>query len=168
MTTDTKLCPRPGDTPPPSNPISFSAADNRRGVPQRSDPAKTPLVVFLDDEEEILAALRRLLANEPYELLTTESPRQALQWIREKDVHLMVSDQVMPEMFGTNFLKQVRACSPETVCAILTAYPEGGQLLQGLDQGDFSMITKPWDGEELKANLRTLLSRSRAGSGPTR
>jgi DNA-binding NtrC family response regulator len=163
MTTsvEPEFCPEPCESPTRSRNTTFATTADKTGMPEPLDSAKKHLVLFVDDESEILASVRRLLVQEPYELLTTERPHQALQWVQEKDVSLIISDQVMPEMLGTDLLKQVRTCSPKTLCAILTGYPEGGKLLLGLNQGNFSIIAKPWDLEDLKGTIRTLLSRSR-------
>lgn len=118
---------------------------------------KKHIVLLVDDEPEILASLRRLLVNEPYEILTTEKPEQALEWIKAKVVSLVVSDQVMPGMLGVAFLDEVRKRSPATQCAILTDYPEGGQLLRRVSQEPLCVISKPWDGDELKRTIRKLL-----------
>ena len=127
------------------------------GLPEPLGTAKKHLVVFVDDEPKILASVMRLLATEPYELLTTGSPRQALQWVEERIVSLIISDQVMPEQLGIELLEEVRACSPKTMCAILTAYPEGGRLLRSVSQTDLCVIAKPWDDENLKRTIRKLL-----------
>ncbi len=114
------------------------------------------IVLFVDDEVEILDSIRTLLSEEPYELLTTETPAQALRWIRERVVSLVISDQVMPEDLGTDFLKEVRTCSPATRCAIVTAYPHGAKLLGALNHEIF-LIPKPLDVENLKLTIRRLL-----------
>jgi len=133
------------------------ASADRMGLSEPLDLAKKHVVLFVDDEPEILASVKMLLADEPYELLTTEKPAQALQWVQEKVVSLIISDQVMPEKLGTELLVQVRASSPATLCAILTAYPEGGKLLRQLSQDKLSIIPKPLDVEDLKRTIRKLL-----------
>lgn len=70
---------------------------------------------------------------------------------------MVISDQDMPDNLGTDFLQQVRAFSPSTRCAILTAYPEGGKPFRGLDQGLFLMIPKPLNIDDLKRTIRELL-----------
>jgi DNA-binding response OmpR family regulator len=133
------------------------ASADLMGLSEPVDLAKKHVVLFVDDEPEILTSLKLLLAEEPYDLLTTDKPAQALQWVQEKVVSLIISDQVMPEKLGTELLVQVRASSPETLCAILTAYPEGGKLLRRLSQDKLSIIPKPLDVEDLKRTIRKLL-----------
>jgi DNA-binding response OmpR family regulator len=126
------------------------------GMPKLLELAKKHIVLFVDDEPEILSSVKVLLADEPYELLTTDKPAQALRWVQEKVVSLIICDQVMPDEIGTEFLEQVRARSSDTQCAILTAYPEGAKLLRALNQGVF-LIPKPFEVEELKRTIRKLL-----------
>jgi DNA-binding NtrC family response regulator len=125
-------------------------------MPEPLDLAKKPVVLYVDDDPKVLVLINALLAEEPYELLTTERAGEALQWVQEKVVSLIISDQVMPGELGTDLLEQVRAVSPTTQCAIVTAYPEGAKLLRALSQGTF-LIPKPLDFESLKRTIRKLL-----------
>ena len=70
------------------------------------------VVVCIDDEPAILASLRRLFRNEPFELLTTEKPDEAMTWVIEKRARVVIADQRMPSMTGLQLLEMVRACSP--------------------------------------------------------
>ena len=65
------------------------------------------VVVCVDDEPAILSALRRSLRAEPYELLTTENPVNVLQWAGTRDVSLVITDQRMPGMAGTELLEEL-------------------------------------------------------------
>src|SRR5262245_24809572 len=80
-------------------------------------------VVLVDDDPAVLRSLRRLLRHEPYDLLSTDRPESALQWIEEGDVSLMVTDQRMPDLCGTELAELVRRKSPGTIRVLLTAYP---------------------------------------------
>lgn len=144
-----------GSDPAPDAAGSPSAVGTE--APGSAKEAKPHLVVLLDDDLEILALLKSLLADEPYEVLTTARPSEAMQWIESKSVNVMVCDQVMPGTYGTQLLQEVRARSPETRCAIFTAYPEGGKLLLNLSQEPLPIIPKPLDIEQLKRSLRALL-----------
>jgi thioredoxin reductase (NADPH) len=125
-------------------------------MPESLESTKKPLVVYLDDDPKVLFLVQSLLAGEPYELLTTEKPWEALQWVGEKTVSLLISDQVMPDHLGTDFVEKVRASSPTTRCAIVTAYPEGEKLLRALKTG-IALIPKPLDFAALKRTILQLL-----------
>lgn len=123
----------------------------------RSDVATRPLVILVDDDPQSLRSTRRILEGEPYTLLTTGSPAEALQWVRENVVQALITEQVIQEKFGTELLKEVRKYSPATKCAIFTKYPEGGRLLSMLGRGDTPVIAKPCEGDKLQRTIRTLL-----------
>lgn len=125
-----------------------------------SDRAEIPVVVCVDDEPAILASLQRLLRKEPYQVLTTEKPEEAMTWILEKKASLVIADQRMPGMSGLDLLQLVRACSPSTVRVMLSGQSDlTGILKRKRIEAIECMLRKPWDGEEVKATLRGLLSR---------
>ena len=116
-----------------------------------------PTVVLVDDDPAILGSLRRLLRHEPYDVRTTSDPRAALDWVRQDDVSLLVLDQRMPEMFGTELAERVRRISPRTVRVMLTAYPGSARVRHGLGEDVQWLVSKPWNDEALKETLRRLL-----------
>jgi response regulator RpfG family c-di-GMP phosphodiesterase len=115
------------------------------------------VVVCVDDEPAILSALRRSLRTEPYELLTTESPESALKWVGTRDVSLIISDQRMPGMEGTELLEEISKRSPSTAKILLTAYPGDTMGAAGLRHWTECMISKPWDNVMLRKTIRQLL-----------
>jgi CheY-like chemotaxis protein len=114
-------------------------------------------VVLVDDEPAVLAALRRALRREPYEVRTTLDPVAALEWIDQGDVSLLVTDQRMPGTCGTELAEQVRRISPRTVCVMLTAYPGSAVVQHGLAEELQWLISKPWNDHALRLTLRRLL-----------
>jgi CheY-like chemotaxis protein len=114
-------------------------------------------IVLVDDEPKILAALRRALRGEPHELLATSSPAEALEWIRKGGVSLIVVDQRMPGMCGTELAQCVRQISPGTVRVMLTAYPGNALVRHGMAQDVEWLIAKPWSDAALRLAIRRLL-----------
>ncbi|MBI2899708.1 MAG: response regulator [Planctomycetes bacterium] len=119
---------------------------------------RRPIVLCVDDEPPILSALRRALRREPYELLTTERPREALAWIEAVEIDLVISDQRMPEMLGTELIAEVRRRSPHTCVAILTGYPGSNLGAPGIGPGIAPLIHKPWEDDGLKETIRRFLA----------
>lgn len=115
------------------------------------------LVVCVDDEPEILAALAREFRNEPFDVMTTESPGQALEWVETLDVGVLLSDQRMPAMPGTEFLAEVRRRSPLTRRVILTAFPWSALSDPGALDCVQDLVCKPWAGDPLRRMVRRLL-----------
>ncbi|HEX7896540.1 MAG TPA: PAS domain-containing protein [Planctomycetota bacterium] len=115
------------------------------------------VVVFVDDQPEILDALRRILRDESYEVRTTSSPDEALRWVGEGVVSVLVTDERMPTMRGTELLEHASKRSPKTVRVVLTGYPGSYTLHYGLSHGVDWLISKPWNDEALKLTVRQLL-----------
>ncbi len=133
-------------------------------------PANRHRVVALDDERGTLRALERLFRNEPYEVLTTYQPHQALGWIAEGNVSLLLSDHLMPDMTGLELAEAVRKVAPETVCVLLTGYADRVLMEQGWRESVRELIEKPWNDRDLRRTIRLLLRelelRERQGPGP--
>lgn len=115
------------------------------------------VVVCVDDEPAILSALRRSLRSEPYEVLTTDRPENALRWVESRDISLVITDQRMPGMEGTELLEEVLRRSPSTARILLTAYAGSTISTPGLRHWTECMISKPWDNGMLRKTIRQLL-----------
>jgi len=101
--------------------------EGRTGVDRKT-------VVIVDDQPEILVALRRLLRDEPVEVVTFASAAEAMSWIESHPVHLIVTDERMPDMRGTDLLEQVREKYPDTLRVVLTGYPGSSTVQHGLSE----------------------------------
>ena len=116
--------------------------------------ARRPLVLCIDDERPILGALERLLRREPYDLVTTDNPEEALDRIRTGEVSLVVADYRMPTISGTSLLQMAKAASPSTIRILLTGYPTEGWIRAAEENGLMLVRTKPWDDQELRKLIR--------------
>jgi DNA-binding NtrC family response regulator len=111
-------------------------------------------MLCVDDDPWVLRSLERLFRKEPVELLTTVHPEQALRWVEDRDVRMLVTDQRMPGMTGIKLIEEVLCRSPRTACLILTAHPLDTDVLPDFLRDTYVLITKPWDGAELKSKVR--------------
>ena len=129
---------------------------------------ETQVVICIDDDPPVLSAVRRLLRNEPYELLTTEDPDEVLRIVSSREVALIIADQRMPRMLGTELFRQVRLKSPRTVCVILTGHADLSDIAGAMNDGAVDrLIRKPWDDGDFRKMLRQLLEqRKEEGSAP--
>jgi len=116
-----------------------------------------PVVLCVDDEPGVLNALRRSLSKERCEVITAGSPDEALAWLKEVTVHLVITDQRMPGMTGIQLLDQVRKRSPRTARALLTACRTPAVVRQGLEAGAEAFLYKPWDERYLIETVRRIL-----------
>jgi response regulator RpfG family c-di-GMP phosphodiesterase len=114
-------------------------------------------VLIVDDDQETLAALRRLLDREPYDVITTDRPGLALEWMARKHISLAISDQRMPEMDGDLFLEGVWKKSPGTARLLLTGYPESIDTIPRSRRVLVRIMAKPWNDGILKRTIRHLL-----------
>jgi CheY-like chemotaxis protein len=127
------------------------------GSPVDSSGPRKPLIVCVDDDPEILRSIKRLFRNEPYEVLLTEYPAQVLQWICDRRVDLLIADQRMPEMNGSDLLEVVQDYSPETACMILSGFPDTALIVEEAQLRIEHLITKPWDNAQLVETIRRVL-----------
>jgi len=112
-------------------------------------------VLFVDDEVNILKALKRLLRNEPVEVVTASHPGEALELMDRCQPQVVVTDQRMPEMSGVDFLASVRDRHSDVVRMMLTGYTDMTIAVEAINRGEiYRLITKPWNDDELKATLR--------------
>jgi diguanylate cyclase (GGDEF)-like protein/PAS domain S-box-containing protein len=116
-------------------------------------PGETLLLV--DDEAGILNALKRLLRREGYRILTTTDPAEGLQLLAMNDVQVVISDQRMPQMSGTEFLTRVKELHPNTIRMVLSGYTDLKSITDAINRGAiWRFLTKPWEDEALRKLVR--------------
>jgi signal transduction histidine kinase len=114
-----------------------------------------PSLLVVDDEPEVLSSVHDLLRMD-YRVITCETGFRALEILRsEEPVHVIMSDQRMPEMTGVELLRHSKAIRPETTRLLFTAYADIRTVIEAINQGHvFRYLAKPWDPEELEAVVR--------------
>jgi putative nucleotidyltransferase with HDIG domain len=113
------------------------------------------VVLFVDDEPNILRAIQRLLRGEPWRVLTASDPNEALDIMRRTPAQVVVTDQRMPAMSGVDFLSKVREQHGDVIRMMLTGYTEMTIAVDAINKGEiYRLITKPWNDDELRATLR--------------
>ncbi|WP_435749798.1 response regulator [Thauera sp. AutoDN2] len=111
-------------------------------------------LLLVDDEENILAALKRALRRDRYDILTANSGAEGLARLAEQSVDVIVSDQRMPGMTGVEFLREARKAHPDTVRIVLSGYTELKSITDAINEGAiYKFLTKPWDDEQLRTNI---------------
>ncbi|MGI8934237.1 MAG: response regulator [Phormidesmis sp.] len=114
-------------------------------------PSKKPRMLVVDDEPDNLDLLYRTFRRD-FQVLRAESGIEALKVLSsEGEVAVIISDQRMPEMKGTEFLSKTVPDFPDTVRIILTGFTDVEDLVEAINAGQvYRYITKPWDPDELK------------------
>ncbi len=115
-------------------------------------------ILLVDDEVNILHALKRLLRREGYELKVANSGEEGLAILQEEPVDLIISDQRMPGLCGIEFLEKAQAICPQSVRIVLSGYTDIDSVTDAINRGHvFKFILKPWDDNDLKAVIREAL-----------
>ena len=111
-------------------------------------------VLFVDDEPEVINALRRDFRRSPYQTFFALSGKEGLEILDRERVDLVVADMKMPQMDGSEFLRRVKASHPEVICVILSGYTESHEVYDALAKGlAKAYFTKPWEREVLHEYL---------------
>ena len=110
-------------------------------------------LLYVDDEA---ANLRVFKANfrKLYNVHTTVNPIEAIEILKHEDIQIIVTDQRMPEMTGTQFLEKILPDYPDVIKIILTGFTDIEAIKDGINRcGIFKYITKPWNFDEMKGVL---------------
>lgn len=117
-------------------------------------------ILFVDDEENVLRALKRLFADEDYNILTTTSGFEGLKIIQEERPQIIVSDYRMPGMNGIDFLTKAYIRNPDAVRIILSGYADTAVVIEAINEGQiYKLIPKPWNDDELKIAISNAVDR---------
>jgi response regulator RpfG family c-di-GMP phosphodiesterase len=115
------------------------------------------VLLCVDDEEYVLTSLERAFRNHPFKVMTALSGKEALEIMEKEPVRVIISDQRMPGMTGTELLTKVRERWPRVVRIILSGFAEVADLIKAINEGEvYRFIKKPWD----NVVLRDLVSRA--------
>lgn len=127
-----------------------------------SEDGSTATIVLVDDEEMVLTSIDSLISLETdYTCKTFLSAKDALAFLQDSDVNLVVSDYLMPEMNGIEFLAKVRELKPEVPRILLTGYADKENAIKAINEvGLFQYIEKPWDNNDLLLIFRNGLEKS--------
>ncbi|MEW6759447.1 MAG: EAL domain-containing protein [Pseudomonadota bacterium] len=121
--------------------------------PAQDDKVQTLLIV--DDDVNVLTALHRLFRRDNYRVLTASSPAEGFELLALYRVQVIVCDQRMPVMSGTEFLSKVKEMYPETIRIILSGYTGVETVLDSINRGAiYRFYTKPWHDQQLRENIR--------------
>jgi DNA-binding NtrC family response regulator len=121
-----------------------------------TDSVEQGKLVIVDDEEMVLTSIASFLRLETsYEVSTFTRAAAALEHVAQHDVDLVISDFLMPEMDGLQFLRRVRDLRPQVPRVILTGYADKENAIKAINEvGLFQYLEKPWNNDELRLVIR--------------
>jgi response regulator RpfG family c-di-GMP phosphodiesterase len=122
--------------------------------------AEPATLLFVDDEANILSALKRLFRPLGYRIFTAESGAEGLEVFEQNPIDLVISDMRMPEMSGAEFLEKVRSKWPDAMRILLTGYADVTSTIAAINKGEiYRYIAKPWDDNDIVLMVKHALER---------
>jgi EAL domain-containing protein (putative c-di-GMP-specific phosphodiesterase class I)/ActR/RegA family two-component response regulator len=140
----------------PPDELARLVRDNR-AQPARTaaDERNVQTLLVVDDDPNVLGALQRLFRRDSYRVLTASSPAEGFELLALYPVQVILCDQRMPVMSGTEFLSKVKEMYPDTMRIILSGYTGVEAVLDSINRGAiYRFYTKPWNDAELRDNVR--------------
>jgi response regulator RpfG family c-di-GMP phosphodiesterase len=137
----------------PATPPAAAPAPAAAESPVETTAGRKARILFVDDEERIVTALRSIFRIN-YHVFTATNGPEALEFVRKFQPHVVVSDQRMPEMTGVELLRRVKDLAPNTVRMLLTGYSDLAAIVGSINDGEvFRFISKPWDNQEIQKTM---------------
>ena len=121
-------------------------------------PGDSPLLetlLIVDDESNVVTALKRLMRPDGYRILTALTPDEGFRLLALHRVQVIICDQRMPLMRGTEFLNKVRQLHPHTIRIVLSGYTALESVIDAINEGQiYRFFTKPWDDDIVRKTVR--------------
>ncbi len=115
-------------------------------------------IMIVDDEANIINALRRILTQFSYEIVSFTTPAEALDYATRTEVDLVISDFRMPVMDGATLLKKIKDIQPDTMRLIISGHSDRDGLVSAInDAAIYRFINKPWDEYDLMTAVANAL-----------
>jgi len=120
-------------------------------------------ILIVDDEEMTTKTLSMLLGLEGFSNITPfNNPKEALKHLKDNEVDLIISDFIMPQMNGIDFLEEAKKLQSDTSTILLTGYADKENAIRAINEiGIFKYIEKPWDNDNLIINIKNALEQTR-------
>lgn len=117
-------------------------------------------ILLVDDETLVLTALKRALYEEALEIVAATSGEQALGLMKEEPFKVVISDEQMPGMQGSDFLTQIRELYPATIRMMLTGHATLEAAMRAVNDGEtYRFFSKPWNDQELIFAIRSAIEK---------
>lgn len=117
-------------------------------------------LLIIDDEIEVLNALKRIF-HKDYKLHVTQSPNEAFEIMKEFDIEVILCDQQMREMKGTEFFTLAKDIYPDSIRILFTGYSDLSDAIKSINEGQiFRYLTKPWNLFDLKSSIKEAFEKS--------
>lgn len=113
------------------------------------------VLLLVDDEENVVSSLVRLFRRDGYRILRATSGQEGLELLVQNKVGVIISDQRMPGMTGSEFLSKVKELYPDTVRIVMSGYTELNSVMDAINRGAiYKFLTKPWEDDLLRDHVQ--------------
>ena len=147
---------------PPSSKPSRGSSNKELAVLHPDDALEPPAVIIVDDDEGVVAAAARTLRPSQLTVLATTEIDQVLEWLRTRDIAVLVTDFQMPRMNGLELISIARQDQPSTVRILMTGQNALETAIEAINRGEiFRYVPKPFDGAKFRAVVTDALGRHR-------
>jgi response regulator RpfG family c-di-GMP phosphodiesterase len=110
-------------------------------------------VLYIDDEVHNLQAFKASFRRD-FNVFTADSAQKALEVLKDYEVHVIISDQRMPQMTGIEFFESLIPLYPWPIRMLLTGYADINAVIDAINKGEvYKYFTKPWNEEDLRKNI---------------
>ncbi len=117
-------------------------------------------ILIVDDNPNVLSALKRSLIDEPFNVYTESSGVEGLNRLKQHKIKVVISEEIMPGITGAEFLSMVKKRYPETIRIILTGCASLSAAISAVNNGEiYRFFTKPWNEIDLKFVIRSALDK---------
>lgn len=141
--------------PVPTDSFAALLREERRLPGGQQEAGQPPTVLLVDDEPHVISALTRALRHEGYRILSASTGLEALHILARESVQVIISDQWVPGMSGTEFLSRVSQIHPAIIRILLSSYTDLDTIMQAVNQGAvFRFLCKPWEDNSLREAVR--------------
>ena len=124
-------------------------------TPQDAGSEEEQTLLIVDDDVFMLDVLSDFLAQDGYRILTAQTAAEGFDILARNKVHVILCDQCMPQMSGTEFMERVKNLCPDTFRIMLSAYADLTPIMAAINHGAIDRFyTKPWKGAVLRENIR--------------
>lgn len=117
-------------------------------------------ILLVDDEPGVISSIKRSLLDEGYEIYSANSGVEGLTVLKEHDITLVISDEKMPGMSGSEFLSAVKKLFPDTIRIMLTGHASLQAAMNAVNNGEiYRFFSKPWNEIEIKLAIRSAIEK---------
>lgn len=117
-------------------------------------------ILVVDDEPNVIASLKRVFMDEPYRIYSANSASEAIEILKKHPIKVVISDEKMPEISGSEFLSMVREQFPNIIRIMLTGHASIDSAMKAINEGEiYRFFTKPWDDMDIRFAVRSAIEK---------